>query len=199
MIVHELTKTIYLHNPKCGGTFLQKEYERHHPNYSFSLYWSLPNPETNLDTSHIHIKAIPRFFPDYKDYKFITFVRNPYNRFVSAIKTGAGLDGELNKVFSSLDHDPNKICKFLLAQNYRVQDSFLRNYSRPWFLPQSCYFDNSTIILKYESLADWQFIMNLFGMKDSQVRIAADKNVDPETCAMLRRLYFDDGILYKNL
>ena len=196
MIIDESTKTIFLHNPKCGGTFFQKSYKRCHPTYPFQLYWSLLDKETNVDLTHINIHTLPRFVPDYLDYRVLTFVRNPYNRFVSAFQTAASFDPELKIFFEQHEFNAKKVCKYLLSCDYQEQDYFLRNLKRPWFMPQSNYFDHRTTVLKYESLSDWNFILRAFNIHDAEVVIPEDKNMDDETRRMIRDLYFEDDSVF---
>lgn len=69
LIIDEFTKTIFLHNPKCGGTFVKKSYQKHYPAYPELLYKVRVGyfKEANVYGAHIDINNLPRFLPDYKE------------------------------------------------------------------------------------------------------------------------------------
>lgn len=85
MIIDKQRKVIFLHNPKCGGTFLKGEYEKA-GNPDTTLFHTTWMKEYNTDPWHITYDLLPRFVPDWKEYRIFVMVRNPYNRFLSATK-----------------------------------------------------------------------------------------------------------------
>lgn len=197
MIIDEKTKTIFLHNPKCGGMFFRRSHWSSHHDCASKDYLKLYDEELNVDLGHINLGNLPRFVPDYQDYKMITFVRNPYNRFVTALKTAAIHREVIKHIGDQCQWETKAICNHLLSLNYSEQDALLRSTSIPWLNPQSNYVSASTIVLRFESLADWQFLMNVFNVTDAQVSIRPDYEVDDETKAMIRDLYFDDEVILK--
>lgn len=85
MILDNKRKVIFLHNPKCGGTFLKEEYQR--AGYGdTTLFFTTWSKLYNTDPWHITYSLIPRFVPDWEEYQIYTMIRNPYNRFYSALK-----------------------------------------------------------------------------------------------------------------
>ena len=86
MIVDRERKVIYLHNPKCGGTFLRDIYIEQYGETDATKWWKLFSTQYGVDLGHITYNDLPRFIPEWKDYKIVTMVRNPYNRFYSGIK-----------------------------------------------------------------------------------------------------------------
>lgn len=196
MIIDEKSKCIILHNPKCGGTFLHKCYWKGNPDDSDYLFWHLWTPEDNIDRSHITSRLLPRFVPDFKDYKIFTFVRNPYNRFVSAFKTAAHYSPYLRKLLARVSFDPKQFCEYLLNLDYANQDAILRNTRHIWFMPQSEFYNGNVEVLKFESLSDWQYIFNLLSLKASPVIIPEDYAIDQDTREMIKKLYFDDYELF---
>lgn len=196
MIIDEKAKCIFLHNPKCGGTFLHKCYWRENPDDSDYLFWHLWTPEDNIDRTHITLSLLPRFVPDFKDYRIVTFVRNPYNRFVSAFKTAAHYSPYLRKLLAKVSFDPKQFCEYLLNLDYANQDAILRNPRHIWFMPQSTFYNGNVEVLKFESLSDWQYIFNLLSLKASPVIIPEDYTIDKDTRKMIKILYFDDYELF---
>lgn len=86
MIVDKSKKIICLHNPKSGGTFLRDTYIKEHGETVATRWWYPYSEVYNTDLGHITYGMLSRFVPDWKDYRIYVMVRNPYNRFVSALK-----------------------------------------------------------------------------------------------------------------
>jgi len=195
MTIDEESKVIFLHNPKCGGRFFRDVCSQNGLIAS-QLYWGHHTEETNVDLAHISLINLPRFVPDYKEYRIIAFVRNPYNRFVSGINMAVLRNEGIKKMLEPYLGDVKDICSYLLDLNYYEQDKILRNQAVPWLLPQSYYVDKTTITLRYESLTDWRFLFNIFKISDANVQIKEDYVFDDETKGMIRKLYFDDEDIF---
>ena len=86
MIVDRERKVIYLHNPKCGGTFLRNIYIEKYGKTEATKWWKLFSKEYGTDLGHITYDDLPRFITEWEDYRIVTMIRNPYNRFYSGIK-----------------------------------------------------------------------------------------------------------------
>lgn len=86
MIVDRERKVIYLHNPKSGGTFLREIYIKKYGKTDATKWWKLFTKEYNTDLGHVSYDDLPCFIPEWDDYRLIMMVRNPYNRFYSAVK-----------------------------------------------------------------------------------------------------------------
>lgn len=196
MVIDEETKVIFLHNPKCGGTFFRNSHYNSRHNNAASDYFKLYDEELNVDLGHVNLGNLPRFIPDYQDYRVISFVRNPCNRFVTALKTASIHRIAIKEMCDRYEWDIKRICNYLLSLNYSEQDMFLRNPSIPWLNPQSNYVNSLTIILRFESLSDWHFLMNIFKVTNADIYIRLDYEMDDETKTMIRELYFDDEMIF---
>ncbi|WP_293716324.1 hypothetical protein [uncultured Parabacteroides sp.] len=86
MIVDNGRKVIYLHNPKCGGTFLRDIYIEKYGESEATKWWKIYDSRYGTDLGHITYSDLYRFIPDWKDYRIVMMVRNPYSRFYSAVK-----------------------------------------------------------------------------------------------------------------
>lgn len=86
MIIDKERKVIYLHNPKCGGTFLRDIYIEKYGKTDATIWWGPFTVKYGTDLGHITYDDLPRFIQDWKDYRIVVMVRNPYNRFYSAAK-----------------------------------------------------------------------------------------------------------------
>lgn len=197
MIVDEQIKTIFLHNPKSGGTFFRKVYtDAHHTDQAYR-YLRLYDERVNTDLGHISLGNLPRFVPDCDEYRILSFVRNPYNRFVSALETTYLHNTLIRQLGEDCRGDVKQICRCLLSLSAYRQDMMLRNRRIPWLNPQSNYADHRTIVLRYESLADWRFLFHVFSVGEPEVRIKADYILDDETKSLIRKLYFDDVNIFR--
>ncbi len=90
MIVSERSGFVFVHNPKCGGTVFRRaiEAEHDHP----ETFW---HPRTTayfgitLDYAHLRLWEVQALHPDVFDRlgrsRTMVFVRNPLDRFVSAL------------------------------------------------------------------------------------------------------------------
>lgn len=197
MIVDEQMKVIFLHNPKSGGTFLREAYTKARGSGQAYRYLRLYNEDVNTDLGHINLGNLPRFVADCDQYKILSFVRNPYNRFVSALQTTCLHNPLVRRLDENCCGDVKKICRCLLSLSAYRQDMILRNRRIPWLNPQSNYADHRTIVLRYESAADWRFLFNVFRIENAEVRIRGDYPMDEETKRLIRELYFDDQVIFR--
>lgn len=197
LIIDDSSKTIFLHNPKCGGTFLEKAYVAHNPDVARRMFFGLHGAETNTDEAHINALTLPRFVPNFKEYQIMTLVRNPYNRFVSAFNTAPYFDPLARHIWNKHGRDPQAVCEYLLSCDFQTQDNFLRNPKRPWFMPQYLFMGADVKLFRYESQEDWAYIFDRLGIRNVNVKIKPDYNIDDSTKAMLRDLYFDDRRIFE--
>ena len=86
MIVDNERKVIYLHNPKCGGTFLRNLYIEKYGNTGATKWWQYYTHKYGTDLGHVTYNDLPRFISEWEEYRITVMVRNPYNRFYSAVK-----------------------------------------------------------------------------------------------------------------
>lgn len=196
LLIDDSSKTIFLHNPKCGGTFVKNKYLECHKDFPQRMFFGLHNADSNTDEAHINAFQIARFMPGYKEYRMMAFVRNPYNRFMAAFKTGSYFDTKTRTMWSKYGKDLKKVCEYLLSCDCEAQDNFLRNTKRPWFMPQYLFMRPGVEVLKYESLDDWRRLFDTLGIEGGSVVIKPDYDIDDETKAMVRQLYFDDEELF---
>lgn len=86
MIIDKKRKVICLHNPKSGGSFLRKIYIEKYGETDATQWWLPYTRKNGTDLGHISYDDLPRFIPNFQEYRLFVMVRNPYNRFVSAFK-----------------------------------------------------------------------------------------------------------------
>lgn len=99
MIVSDTEKFVFIHNPKCGGMSCHNALLKYDTRENFFFEWKSVNDAGKiLDMAHITPFQMRRFYPkafaQVQDYLKFTFVRDPYQRFLSAVsqhlKLGTG-------------------------------------------------------------------------------------------------------------
>lgn len=63
-------------------------------------------------------------------------------------------------------------------------------------MPQANYFGRYIITLQYESVSDWNFLFNLYGIHGEEIKIRPDYALDKAVKQMIEKLYFDDDYLF---
>lgn len=193
MIRDERIKTIYLHNPKTGGTFFRAVYGRRYTRGEAYGYWKVYDADANADMGHISYLNIARYVPGYRDWRIITMLRNPYDRFVSGWKETCLHRRDIAEISGYYGNDPERVTDWLVSSKYAVQDYFLRSHSLPWMYPQTYFTREDTIVLHYEKQEDWNFLMNVFGITEAEkVDIRQPYILTDRTRENIRRLYPED-------
>lgn len=90
MIVSDSEKFVFIHNPKCGGMSCHNALLKYDTRDNLFFEWRSVNSEGKiLDMAHITPfqmrKFFPRAFKSAENYLKFTFVRDPYQRFLSAV------------------------------------------------------------------------------------------------------------------
>lgn len=197
MIVNDSLKTIYLHNPKTGGTFFREIYSQWYPRDEAYKYWKVFEEKYNTDLGHINYLNIARFIPDYREFRIITMLRNPFNRFISAWKEACMHHSVIADINKQYHGDIEAITGYLVSLNFYDQDLVLRNNCLPWLQPQSYFVREDTIKLHYELPNDWFFLLNVFGIRYPCVSIRKDYVLTPPSINHIRSLYPEDEEIFK--
>lgn len=193
----ENTKTIWLHNPKTGGTFLRHRVLEKNSRSTVMLNWAPYNREVNTDMGHVNMHHLRRFVPDCDDYRIITFVRNPYDRYVSFFNSSINNSAYIKNFYSQLGNDPLKFAEFVQKSNYITQDRILRNPEIPWLNPQSFYLNEKVEVLRYECLEDWNKAGEWLDFSTEKLVIKPPYEVKPELLEVLKEIYWEDAGVFK--
>lgn len=90
LIVSHARKFIFIHNPKCAGTSFRAAIESYHDHET--QFWGVgyePYFQREVDYAHLRLWELAAIHPELleqlRSYNSVVFVRNPFQRFVSAI------------------------------------------------------------------------------------------------------------------
>ena len=134
MIVSERSGFVFVHNPKCGGSVFRRAIEREHDHPE--TFW---HPRTaayfgiTLDHAHLRLWEVQALHPDVFERlghgRSVVFVRNPLDRFISALyqhfrtyRPFVGIDAlaepERLALFRSLARDELSMARILTDYRY---------------------------------------------------------------------------------
>jgi hypothetical protein len=90
VIVSHVNRFIFFHNPKCAGTSFRDMLKPYHDDeFTFWGVFYSSYFKNNIDHTHLRLwemqAQFPRIFACTEIYKSVIFVRNPYDRFLSAV------------------------------------------------------------------------------------------------------------------
>ena len=90
MIISHAKRFVFLHNPKCAGTSFREALRPYHDdpeNFWYRRYQ--PYFGCEIDLAHMRLWELnalyPRIFDAMGQYETLVLVRNPYERFISAL------------------------------------------------------------------------------------------------------------------
>ena len=161
MIINDDKKIILLHNPKTAGRYI---FNADNQNENKKLYNFINHSSAEKLLNN----------KQYKDYQLYTFIRNPYNRFLSAC-------GFIKNTF---DHGI-KIAKSIILDNKPIEFG--------WdicFKQQSLYYIKDIVIsFKYESIEDWKQFSEIFNIPIDELNIKQDYNISEELKYKIDEIY----------
>lgn len=195
MFIVEDKKIILLHNPKTGGLCLYPEI--HNDNIikvykenklNFKIEWC----------AHLTYKMVYHIYGD--KYQYYTFVRNPYDRCISALNYLPD-EHDWYKHYTNFElkkYDNNfNLCELLKNQN-TVLNIQHDKWWYPHFLYQSEYADKNVNILKYESIEDWNTLKYILDIPDFEVKIKPSYNLSTIEKNAIDSIYREkDSEIYK--
>lgn len=90
MIISHAKKFIFVHNPKCAGTAFRALVASHHDHAM--QFWGIDHKsyfQRDTDYAHLRLWELAVLYPEvmryFETYNSVAFVRNPFQRFLSAI------------------------------------------------------------------------------------------------------------------
>ena len=178
MMINVKDRIILLHNPKTGGRFRGNACGNKYFHSPSSI--ELKKPVRGV--AHITYDQASEAMPDtFSLYKVFTVVRNPYDRFVSAVNfcfdsvfEGCGLVKSVDNALSLIE---------------RNEIGILFSMEKPWFTPQSLYMGANVKVLKYENPDDWKTLCRMLNFDFGKVRIKPHYTLSEEQKERIEAIY----------
>lgn len=186
MIIFEYNKTpyVYIHIPKNNGKYIRNLIRTQ---YSIlQKFWHIDH-KNNIDLAHIPY-ALIKNYTDMTDYRTISFIRNPYDRIISAFfykNNNTTSRSSLNRFIK------NKL------SNIRFDNNF--DYKYIHYYPQYLFINKDTEIISFKTISNNDIVGSIkIQMKDYQNKsyILSDY-LDPESIDICYKIYKPDFILYE--
>ena len=219
MIISESKKFIFLHNPKCAGTTVRNTLGLFDTRNNY--YWLFDEIDgKKIDKAHLTLNILRRYSPQdfllFQEYFVFGFVRNPYDRVISAFNEGhikLYRKFKKNEVeLSEYKEKLNAFCTSLTLKNTLGWDIKYRHciqQSKMFYLENKCYAD---VILKLEELDESSeklllFIPDISPAVQLWSQKTSDKNVkklelgivdllSKESIKSVERVYAEDFLVF---
>jgi hypothetical protein len=167
MIISDIEKFIFIHNPKCGGTTVRGSlmgFDSRGDNY-----WMFEKQYgREIDKAHLPLDLLKIYFPEefrlLSEYFVFGFVRHPIDRFVSSFNEANQwlFNGVKSKEISEDEYKIkiNECAKNLTINNVSGRDFGFRHFVQQYkmyYLGNKCYADK---ILKIEDVNNCSLILS---------------------------------------
>lgn len=168
MLINLETKEVFVHIPKTGGTTVA---------YSLQKWKSL----IDFSNAHTSIDQFKEKISDYENYKYYTFVRNPYYRFTSMYNY---------LLFKGIVHDtPITFATNIFTGKYNLS-----------ILNPMCYFCKKIQLTDFGRLETFdEDFKRMFKCDPTYLKMNQTQSVDlykkfPQLRDMVARLYYEDFV-----
>ncbi len=116
MLSH-LYQCLFIHIPKCGGTSVERYFSRHAGGYRYDTMFFFPIAEKRMRK-----KGLAQILNMYPGYFSFTFVRNPYDRFVSYYLHGLYAKKQRNYVsYRNFQECIDLVSELLKNRNFEIE------------------------------------------------------------------------------
>lgn len=142
MIISDTEQFAFVHNPKCGGMSCRNQLARYDTRDNFFFEWKPVNAEGKvLDMAHITPFQLRRFYPkafqEVQGYLKFGFVRDPYERFLSAVSQHLKLSTPYLRTAILADPDIFYLVAASFAQTALQKHPVENDHKLVHFRPQS--------------------------------------------------------------
>lgn len=178
MIISDIYKFWFIHNPKVAGSSVRKSLLRY--NTSDLELWHqrhIPSLDRIIDMSHIAAADVKHVVTVPDDYFKFGFIREPYERFFSAV-------GEHSRQ-NAIDLTSKEVLSdFVINKLTQTSVRFDWNYSH--FSPQHYYFYEGNkciadfIGLQSQLYAEWTKVLGVLQLDPELHKLTHERNYGPE-------------------
>lgn len=188
MIANEEKKIVLLQNPKTGGRFKAKALSNGFERYEVTEYHCNGCLKKPVFPFHITYEELREYLgEDWRKFDIYTVIRNPYNRFVSAVNF------KFKAIFKEKENPSIDHALDVIEDNNHALEL---KKDTIWFCPQSKWLGEGVKVLRYESIEDWNFLCELMGICKDEVHIKQDYILAEEQKQRIRQLYKDDESIF---
>lgn len=189
MIINEDKKIILLQNPKTGGRFKAGNLSNGFERYEITEYYSNGEKKSPIFPFHITYKELKEFLgKDWGKYSVYSVIRNPYNRFVSAVNF------KFRSIFKEKEKPTIDHALDIIEDNKNIINI---NKNTIWFAPQIYWIGDSVKILRYESIEDWNFLCDMMGFCKDDIHIKEDYVLTDKQKERIKQLYKKDKSIFE--
>lgn len=145
MIISHKHKFVFMHNPKVAGSAIRKVLEHLHDDDM--NYWHqgfVPELDRVVDLAHLTWREIIALRPEVEEYDVMVVVRNPYDRFVSAVQECVR---QHSLYFKNID---DWVEEHTDETNFRWNWKYIHMCPQHYFVPTT----GKTWMLKHEALGE---------------------------------------------
>jgi hypothetical protein len=188
----------FIHIPRTGGRYVSSLFQNsddmeceYHKIHTLRI--------NNIDVTHLHYPLYTQYF-DVNSIPHITVVRNPFDKFVSSIKS---MNSSHRIDYNNIITDENSFLKFI--------DCEIKNnsYHNNWFLPQHKFISPKTHYWKYEwgfgdNFLKWVFNKTKIKLKLQEVNykkfeweIKNEYELNPKIKKYIKKFYKKDYQTFK--
>lgn len=190
---------IFLHIPKCGGTFFRTLCKDIEDCEAFT-YWKLPT-EKEPDLGHLHLNNFTQYVK-HEGKELFTMMRDPGSRFMSIWRFLNARKG----MYSVEQLHPSEVAVHQHLDSLETLADFLLKNRRylydpqcPWLSPQFLYWDETVQTYIYESKSDWKLLLAKFSIPKeaiAKLKIKIHDSLDASLTSKLQVLYERDYEIY---
>lgn len=133
---HNKINYVYLHIPKCNGKYIRNIIKK-----QFEIvkeYWGLDD-NRRIDLAHMPYNICKNYLNPNEEHKFISFIRNPYDRIVSAYLYLYG---------------PNENFTKFITEEFKFMNFF--DYKKIHFWPQYKFLEENVEVISFDDVKSEQ-------------------------------------------
>lgn len=177
---YNTTTYIYIHIPKNNGKYIRSLIKSQYK--VLKKFWDIDH-KNNIDLAHIPY-ALIKNYTDITDYRTISFIRNPYDRIISAF------------FYKNPNSHKSDLNNFIIKKLPTIIFDNTFNYKYIHYYPQYLFVDKTTELLSFKNINDNDTV----GSIQIKIKNLCNKTytdfLDKQSLDICNKIYFQDLMLY---